>query len=88
MNLFISVFLIDLVELGLLLINLHLQFVNYVQQVVLHYVEFKSIILVFEFLLHALDVQLCLEETALCAMVGDVLEELFVGVAEVEESQV
>lgn len=83
-----AILLVDLVELGLLLIDLHLQFVDNVEQVILHHVVLEPIILVFELLLHALDVQLGLQEAALRAVVGDIFEELLVAVAQVEEGEV
>lgn len=78
----------ELIAPGLLLIDLHLQLVDNIQQVILHHVVLKPVILVFELLLHALDVQLGLQEAALCAVVGDVLEQLLVGVAQVEDCHV
>lgn len=62
--------LVYLIALSLLLIDLHLQLVNNIQQVILHHVELEPIILVLELLLHPLDVQLGLQKAALCAVVG------------------
>lgn len=65
---------VEFIEPSLLFIDLHLELIDNIQQVVLHHVVLKPIILVFKLLLHSLDVELCLQEATLCAVVGDVLE--------------
>ena len=63
----------DLIAL-LFFVDLHLELVDYRQQVHLHHVVLEFVILVYELLLHTLDVNLGLEEFAVGSVLLEFLE--------------
>jgi hypothetical protein len=68
------VLIIELAASCLLLVDLRLELIDDAEQVELHYVVLKLVVLVLELPLQPLNVQLRREEAALGAVVLDVLE--------------